>query len=107
MAWLTLCYGWRVGIVTYIVIVTATAAPTSDLTYLRPAPYQVLLVWLIFRRLVYIFFCVKSADHQASLGLFHYFLNLDVYFHCKLQNVLVRPKNQVLPYPFSDLNNNQ
>ena len=32
MAWFTLCYGWRVGIVTYIVIVTATAAPTSDLT---------------------------------------------------------------------------
>ena len=32
MAWFTLCYGWRVGIVKYIFIVTATAAPTSDLT---------------------------------------------------------------------------
>ena len=32
MAWFTLCYGWRVGIVIYIFIVTATAAPTSDLT---------------------------------------------------------------------------
>ena len=32
VAWFTLCYGWRVGIVKYIVIVTATAAPTSDLT---------------------------------------------------------------------------
>ena len=30
----TVCYGWRVGIVKSIVIVTATAAPDCDLTYL-------------------------------------------------------------------------
>ena len=30
----TVCYGWRVGIVHSIVIVTATAAPDCDLTYL-------------------------------------------------------------------------
>ena len=30
--WLTLCYGWRVGIVQANVIVTATAAPDCDLT---------------------------------------------------------------------------
>ena len=28
----TVCYGWRVGIVHSIVIVTATAAPDCDLT---------------------------------------------------------------------------
>ena len=28
----TVCYGWRVGIVKSIVIVTATAAPDCDLT---------------------------------------------------------------------------
>ena len=32
VAWFTLCYGWRVGIVKCILIVTAAAAPTSDLT---------------------------------------------------------------------------
>jgi len=35
VALFTLCYGWRVGIVKYIVIVTATAAPTSDLKLLQ------------------------------------------------------------------------
>ena len=30
--YLTICYGWRVGIVHSIFIITATAAPTSDLT---------------------------------------------------------------------------
>ena len=42
VAWLTLCYGWRVGIVIYIFIVTATAAPTSDLTL----PYLTLIITL-------------------------------------------------------------
>ena len=32
--YLTVCYGWRVGVVRSIVIVTATACPKSDLTYL-------------------------------------------------------------------------
>ena len=30
----TVCYGWRVGIVYSIFIVTATAGPDCDLTYL-------------------------------------------------------------------------
>ena len=33
--WLTLCYGWRVGIVHSIFIVTATAAPVVTLPYLK------------------------------------------------------------------------
>ena len=40
----TVCYGWRVGIVHSIVIVTATAGPNCDLTYLTyhtlPAHFQ-------------------------------------------------------------------
>ena len=41
VAWFTLCYGWRVGIVKYIVIVTATAAPLVTLPYLT-LPYLTL-----------------------------------------------------------------
>ena len=33
--WLTLCLGWRVGIVKSIAIVTATAAPDCDLKLLQ------------------------------------------------------------------------
>ena len=46
--YLTVCYVWRVGIVKAIDIVTATAAPTNDLTlpYLTfpslPLPYLTL-----------------------------------------------------------------
>ena len=38
----TVCYGWRVGIVHSIVIVTATAAPDCDLTYLTYLTYHTL-----------------------------------------------------------------
>ena len=38
--YLTACYGWRVGIVHSIVIVTATAAPNGDLTYLTYLPFR-------------------------------------------------------------------
>ena len=41
VAWFTLCYGWRVGIVETIFIVTATAAPLVTLPYLT-LPYLTL-----------------------------------------------------------------
>ena len=47
--YLTVCYGWRVGIVKSIVIVTATAAPDCDLTlpYLKLSKhYHVILYYL-------------------------------------------------------------
>ena len=56
VAWFTLCYGWRVGFCKYIVIVTATAAPTSDLTlpYLTlpylTLPYLILSYLILSRR---------------------------------------------------------
>ena len=49
--YLTVCYGWRVGIVQPNVIMTATAAPNCDLTYLMPyltylTPYLTCLTYL-------------------------------------------------------------
>ena len=43
---LVLCLGWRVGVVYAIFIVTATAAPTSDLTYLTYHAYLKLSIHL-------------------------------------------------------------
>ena len=51
VAWSTLCYGWRVGIVKPIVIVTSTAAPNSYLTFTLPyltLPYLKLILTLAY-----------------------------------------------------------
>ena len=43
-----LCLGWRVGIVHSIVIVTATAGPDCDLTYLKLLQTTTVLYYITF-----------------------------------------------------------
>ena len=59
----TVCYGWRVGIVKSIVIVTATAAPNCDLTYLT---YLLILLTIPYPPIFKVLVPSKSAKEKRN-----------------------------------------